>query len=622
MTETVDEANPPLVVQIRFRDLTKLDHLVATLDVWAVDYDAGSTTQGRATVLVDGSTFRRLRREAALSVTVDVERTQEFRTQLARAQGEVAAASSVPSETIPGFECYRTVETTNAELARLAVDYPNLAQWRDIGDSWDKVNGEEGDGDDLHALVLTNRDVPGPKPRLVILAAIHARELTTTELAARFAEQLVAGYGVEADATWLLDYNELHLIPYGNPDGREFAEQGFYWRKNVNNTNGCSTFPQAPQYTPFYYGTDLNRNSSFRWNSSNGSGSSGDACDETYRGPSAASEPETQAIQGYLADVFPDQRGEGDGDAAPADTTGVFLSLHSYSELVLFPWGYSDQPAPNNAGLETLGRKFGHFTRYRICQAGEPGCIYRTDGTTDDWAYGELGVPAYTFELGTSFFQSCSTFEDILAANLPALTYALKVAHRPYQLPSGPDALDVVVEPAAVAQGQPAALRATVDDTRYFSNGFGSEPTQPIAEARYTLNAPAWISGTSALAMTPTDGAFDAGAEAVIATVDTSELVPGRYSLLVQGRDVDGNWGAPNAAWLTVVEPGSEPQPTPTATPPAPTAAPSSTPLPTPLSTPSPAPSQTPMSTAVPQPTAPSVEPVQQLYFPLVIGDE
>ncbi len=154
-----------------------------------------------------------------------------------------------------------------------------------------------------------------------------------------------------------------------------------------------------------YFGTDLNRNSSFMWN--NG-GSSGYACDETYRGPSAASEPEVQAIQNYAASIFPDQRGPNINDPAPETATGVFLTLHSYGQLVLYPWGHTSTPAPNGPALATLGRKFGFFNNYTVCQD----CLYSVSGSTDDWMYGELGVPSYTFEVGTRFFQSCDDPTD------------------------------------------------------------------------------------------------------------------------------------------------------------------------------------------------------------------
>ncbi|NIV31745.1 MAG: peptidase M14, partial [Anaerolineae bacterium] len=179
---------------------------------------------------------------------------------------------------IPGYPCYRTVEETHADLSTLAADHPDLASWLDVGDSWEKVTGALP-GYDLHALVLTNRAVPGPKPKFLLMAAIHARELATAELAARFAEGLVADYGTDPDVTWLLDYFELHVLPMTNPDGRKQAESGEYWRKNTDDDDGCAIFP--------YYGTDLNRNSSFHWG-----GASTSPCYETYQGPSAASEPE------------------------------------------------------------------------------------------------------------------------------------------------------------------------------------------------------------------------------------------------------------------------------------------------------------------------------------------
>lgn len=121
------------------------------------------------------------------------------------------------------------------------------------------------------------------------MAEVHARELATAELATRFAEHLVAGYGQDPDITWLLDYSEVHIVPMANPDGRKRAEEGECWRKNTDNDDGCSILLQ--------FGTDLNRNSSFHWGEV---GSSGYACEEVYRGQEAASEPETQAIQSYV----------------------------------------------------------------------------------------------------------------------------------------------------------------------------------------------------------------------------------------------------------------------------------------------------------------------------------
>ena len=208
---------------------------------------------------------------------------------------------------------------------------------------------------------------------------------------------------------------------------------------------GCTSFPN--------YGVDLNRNSSFKWNQCEGFDcSSGLACAITFRGSGPASEPEVQAFQAYVLELFPDQRGEADSDAAPADATGLFFTIHSYGRLVLYPWGWTQSPSPNATQLRTLGRKFGYHTGYAVCQVSEPGCIYQVDGSSDDWAYGELGVAAFTYEIGTTFFQSCGYFENtILEKNHASFLYAVKAARRPYQTPAGPDALDVMISAPAIS---------------------------------------------------------------------------------------------------------------------------------------------------------------------------
>ena len=518
-------AEGPVVARVFYVDLVDLDRLAGELDVWEVNHE-----EGYLVALLRPDQLTALLR-ARYRVEIDDAQTALLDRRLQPRPGQAAG--------IPGYPCYRTVEETYADLARLAADHPDLVAWLDVGDSWEKVSGAQP-GYDVHALVLTNSGVPGPKPKFFLMAAIHARELATAELAARFVEYLVANYGTDPDVTWLLDYAEVHVLPIANPDGRKQAEAGEYWRKNTDNDDGCTLFP--------YYGTDLNRNSSFHWG-----GASPDACAETYQGPSAASEPETQIVQDYVADIFPDQRGSGDEDPAPGDAMGVFITLHSYGNLVLFPYGFRPAAAPNHAQLETLGRKLGYFNGYEVCQSGEPGCLYPATGTTDDWAYGELGLAAYTFELGTRFFQDCSFFENtILPGNLPALLYAIKAARRPYQDPAGPESLTVTVVPTTTVSGTTVTLTAVADDTHYDSNGWGDEPVQDIAAARYTVDAPSWVTGAVFYPMSPADGAFDAAVEAVQATVDTTGWTPGRHLLFVESQDAQGNWGVPSAVFLWV----------------------------------------------------------------------
>ena len=470
-----------VVAQIPFADSGELRRLSGRLDVWEVDH-----AQGTLVAQLSAAEYRELL-AAGVQVVVDWQRTAQV-TQLQQAMTRAAAG-------IPGYACYRTVEETYADLAQLAAAHPNLARWVDIGDSWQKTQNDGGY--DLRALVLTNRERPGPKPVLFLMAAIHARELTTAETATRFAERLVAGYGPDPDITWLLDYNEIHIVPQVNPDGRKRAEGGVLWRKNTNDTNGCFRADQ--------FGVDLNRNSSFKWNACGFGCSSGNSCDATYRGPAPASEPEVAALEAYMRAIFPDQRGPDDGDPAPGDATGVMITLHSYGNWVLFPWGWTNSHGPNDAALRTLGRKFGFYTGYTVCQAGEDGCIYPTDGTTDDFAYGDLGVAAYTFELGNWFFEDCSTFTSrIIDPALTSLMVAAKAARQPYRTPAGPEVIQASVTPTQVLAGGQVTLTVAIDSARYATNDpdFGVEPVQPITAARYTVDAPGWISGTVAYSLT------------------------------------------------------------------------------------------------------------------------
>jgi len=227
------------------------------------------------------------------------------------------------------------------------------------------------------------------------------------------------------------------------------------------------------------------------------------------------------------------------------------ISLHSYGPQVLTPWARSSALAPNNTALQTLGRKFGYHNGYAVCRFNN--CLYAASGTTDDWAYGALGVASYTFEMGTQLFETCSAFEStVLPGNLPVLLAAFKAARRPYQTPAGPDAVTVAVSASPVTAGTVVTLTATVDDTRFNSNGWGTEATQNIAAARYSEGLPSWAAGATTVAMSATDGTFDTSQEGVTAAIDTTGWAAGRYLLLVEGQDTAGNWGAPTAVFLDV----------------------------------------------------------------------
>ena len=534
-------ADQPAVVRVYFSDRDELNALAGEKAPWEVHHD-----KGYAIFEVDGKDEIEELRNIGYRVELDEALTNQVYEPEADDIGLLG---------IPGYSCYRTVEETYAAAAAIASSRPTLATWTDIGNSWKK--NFNGTGYDINVLRLTNQNIPGPKPIMFVMAAIHAREYTTAELVTRFAEYLVNNYGTDPDATWLLDHHEFHLVLQSNPDGRKFAEGGQLWRKNTNQ-NYCGA-------TSSSRGADLNRNYPFAWT---GSGSSTSPCNETYRGPSAASEPETQAIRDYVRAIFPDQRNESLGTTtpAPANATGLFFDIHSYSQLVLWPWGFTTTNSGNHAAFRTLGRKMAFFNNYTPQRAVD---LYVTNGTTDDFAYGELGVAAYTIELGTAFFQSCSSFEStVFPNNMAALLYAAKVARTPYMTPSGPEALSLSLSSASVVRGQPVTISATLNDGRYGTRG-GTETIQNIAGGTVYVGAPPWSGTPPSVAMVARDGSFNATAEIADGTIDTSVLSPGRHLIYVEGRDALGNRGPVSAKFLDVLPNGPNQAPSVNITEPA-----------------------------------------------------
>lgn len=434
---------------------------------------------------------------------------------------------------------YRTVTEMRAFVNGKAAQYPNLAEVFTYGQSWEKIHSGGSAGWDLFGITLTNRQIAGPKPTFFLMAAIHARELTTSELALRFIDYLLTNYGTDADVTWLLDEHKIVVVPTANPDGRVIAESGFYQRKNTNTSygGGCANPPTITNQ----YGVDLNRNSDFKWGTVNTP--SEPRCGQTYPGPLVASEPETAAMENLVRSLFPDQRGPLDTDAAPLTATGMFLTLHSYSNLVLWPWGWTSQTSPNNTSFTYMGTKFASYNGFTPEQSVG---LYPTSGTTDDWAYGELGVAALTFEVGPEsgtcggFFPPFTCLDggsggNFWLRNLPAFMYAARIARAPYQLALGPSP-ESVTATANAANG--FDLRAQLNEQ--YNGG------QAIAAAEYYLDTPPWRGGTP-LAMTALDGSFNSMIETAAASVGP---VFGKHLIYVRGRDTLGNWGPVRAVFV------------------------------------------------------------------------
>ncbi len=546
-TDYLTPPDSPLIVRVYYDNIGDLT-LLEDIDLW--EYNNLDERYVLGTTDYDG--YTRLR-EQGWNVVID----------------SAALAQHLP----PGrpangrgfYGDYRTVQELYAGLEALASLDSHLSELVPYGESYclgrDGCTTPGGDlisGFPLLALRITNENVPGSsiidgatvsrgtKPIFFLMAGTHSREITTPELAMRLIEELLSGYGKDADATWLVDYHEIWVVPTANPDGHRLVELGmsapyddwpFYQRKNANNDDDHNGQPDCLVWPPTsdeQYGIDLNRNHSFGWGPP---GSSASPCDMTYRGSSAASEPETAALELLLRSLFADQRGTALDEPAPEDTSGILITLHSFSNLVLWPWGNSTAPAPNKVDLKAIGDKFASYNSYLSCQPTL--CLYLTSGAVDDWAYGELGIPAFTFEIGDQFMPPYSEIDGRQwPDNRPALIYAAKIAGSPYATVRGPD----VVNPIVAGEPPQQIITATIDDSRTGNNA--------IIAAAYSIDVPVWEENAILIPLQPADGAFDSAVEAVTGTINLSDLTPGRHTLFVQGQDARGNWGPMSAAFF------------------------------------------------------------------------
>jgi hypothetical protein len=241
---------------------------------------------------------------------------------------------------------------------------------------------------------------------------LHARELMSVEMPLLFAGYLLENYGSDPEITAHVDGKEIFFIPMSNPDGHVYVQQNHsggsssWWRKN-RRVNANLTI-----------GVDLNRNFGYEWGYDN-EGSSPTPSSEVYRGTAGFSEPETQVIRDFVN----------------GREFTMWLSYHSYGELLLYPWGYDALNTPHHKVFAALGDSLTAFNDYLAGNTAS-GAIYVTNGDSDDWGYGEQTskdlIFAFTAEVNTysegGFGPADTmiepTFEKNLAMNMGILTYA------------------------------------------------------------------------------------------------------------------------------------------------------------------------------------------------------
>jgi carboxypeptidase T len=289
---------------------------------------------------------------------------------------------------------YHSVEGVEQDLRALAESRPEIAELHEVGRSVE----------DRPIWAIRIGERKGSARKVLFMGCHHAREWIAVEVPLLLADHLVKNADTNPVKRWL-SRGEVWVSPMVNPDGHEFSRvHERLWRKNRRRNRDGSI------------GVDPNRNYGYMWGTLNINTSSHVPSDETYVGPRAFSEPETRAMRDLIGRELP---------------LGV-ITYHSYSQLILYPWGYTNDPIADVQDRQRMVQlakrmqtKIGsvHGKTYVHQQSSK---LYPTAGDTTDWTYGVYGIPSYTIELRPKeqseggFILPASQIRPTFEENLPA----------------------------------------------------------------------------------------------------------------------------------------------------------------------------------------------------------
>lgn len=309
---------------------------------------------------------------------------------------------------------YHDYDEMSAEMAAIAAAHPATVSRFSLGRTFE--------GRELWAVKISDGVATDEaEPEVLFTASQHAREHLTVEMALYLLSELTGKYGTDARIKSLVDTREIYIVFNLNPDGSEYdiATGSYrYWRKNRQPNSGST-----------HVGTDLNRNWAYNWGCCGGS--SADPFSDIYRGPAAFSAPETAMVRDFV-----NSRVVGGVQQIKAG-----IDFHTYSELVLWPYGYTyDDTAPGmsadqQAALAALGRAMAATNGYTPQQSSD---LYITDGSIDDWLWGQHRIFGYTFELYPStgnpgFYPPDEAIAAQTSRNREAVLMLLDYADCPYR---------------------------------------------------------------------------------------------------------------------------------------------------------------------------------------------
>ncbi len=338
-------------------------------------------------------------------------RRQDVGVSLRRNKFGQSARQFAAAQAVNGFTVWRDYDGPDglrAYLYRIARRNPQIAKL--------VVLGHTGQGREIIALKLTQGargQADGSRPAVLYSSTQHAREWISPEVNRRLLQHFVNGWRANRRAIRdLLKENELWFLLVANPDGYQYtfqSEDTRLWRKNLRDNNGNGT-------TEVGDGVDPNRNYPEHWNYDE-EGSSSVASSDTYRGPSAASEPETQAMMSLYDRV----------DFA------FHVNWHSAGQWLLYPEGWQiGTPTADDPIYFALSGNLDNPAIEDFHPGLSSDVLYVTNGETTDFAHTQRGALAWTPELsegcdgcGFVFPDDPALVREEFLRNLP---FALDVA--------------------------------------------------------------------------------------------------------------------------------------------------------------------------------------------------
>ncbi|XP_004081139.1 carboxypeptidase B [Oryzias latipes] len=277
------------------------------------------------------------------------------------------ADNGISPKELHSYTKYNTWDTVLSWINSIASSNPSLVSKQVIGNTFE--------GRPMTLLKL-GKSSGTTKPSIFLDCGIHAREWISPAFCQWFVKEALETYGSDSQMTSLLDQMDVYVLPVFNIDGYEYSHTtNRMWRKTRSKLSGSSCL-----------GTDPNRNFDAGWCTV---GASSNPCSETFCGSTPESEIEVKNVADFIR--------------KNKSSIKAYLTIHSYSQLLLFPYSYSYNLAADHSELMSVaqGASAALTSLYGTRYTSGPGAstIYLAAGGSDDWAY-DLGVKySYTFEL-------------------------------------------------------------------------------------------------------------------------------------------------------------------------------------------------------------------------------